>query len=592
MNIQNYNKNIFLIGTIGCAAIPAVGAPKVPNVIVILSDDQGYGDFSCNGNPILKTPALDRLHDESIRMDNFHVAPLSTPTRGQLLTGLDAMHNKASTVLSGCSMMRRDVVTMPEIFRTNGYTTGIFGKWHLCETYPDRPFDRGFDKSVWIKGWGLRSEVEFDNDYYRTRYFDTTDTVQSEMYCTDLWFSKAMEWMSEQKRQGKPFFTYLALNAPHGPFFSPEKDRQLYAGKVKPPTDAFFGMIKNIDDNMERLEAWLVYKGLKENTIVVFMNDNGTAQGETVFNAGMRDKKGSPYDGGHRAVCFLRWPAGIKAAPRTVHYASQVQDILPTLMNLAKLKSNLPYSFDGEDLTPVITGKSAGKERMFVVQEGDHTKPVNFGGCVVYNDWRLVKENELYNLATDPGQEHNLASEHPDIALKMKNHYEKWWKSINSLQSSYIPIVIGDRQENPVDLSCANWIEVGPNTQWKVAAADDGMNKGGTWVIEVAQAGRYTLTLSRWPLQINKALTSGGILTSVAGIKMANGQALPIDGGVAILDDGTEIMRTEASSGAISVSAKVTLPAGIHRIRAFFTDEKGNAICGAYYMRAEYKNGA
>ena len=196
-----------------------VGQPaNRPNIIVVLSDDQGYGDFSMHGNPILQTPTLDKLARQSIELTDFHVAPLCTPSRGQLMTGLDAYHNKAATVGSGSGIVKRDVMMMPELLKKNGYTTGLFGKWHLGESFPDRPMDNGFDKSIWVKGWGLLSETEYDNDYYETRYLDSLTTKYSTKYCSNLWFDKAMEWMGESAKNKKPFFTYIALNAPHGPF--------------------------------------------------------------------------------------------------------------------------------------------------------------------------------------------------------------------------------------------------------------------------------------------------------------------------------------------------------------------------------------
>ncbi|MFA7492802.1 MAG: sulfatase-like hydrolase/transferase, partial [Proteiniphilum sp.] len=273
--------------------IPSINIVERPNVIIVLSDDQGYGDFSCHGNPVLKTPALDKLYDESIRFDNFHVSPLSTPTRGQLMTGLDAFHNKAATVLTGRNIIRRDVPTMPEIFSQNGYATGLFGKWHLGNSYPDRPMDRGFQKCIWHKGWGLLSEIEYDNDYYETRYLDSLKIKQSGEYCTNLWFNKAMEWMDEMAIKKQPFFAYIALNAPHGPFHAPAQDFNFYMNKVdNSSTASFFGMIRNIDRNMERLDNWMEERGLKDNTLIVYMTDNGGTGGVDIYNAGMRGKKG------------------------------------------------------------------------------------------------------------------------------------------------------------------------------------------------------------------------------------------------------------------------------------------------------------
>ena len=204
---------LFCMLVYGYAARAQSSREKKLNVIIILSDDQGYGDFSCYGNPVLKTPALDKLYNESIRFSNFHVTPLCTPTRGELITGLDALHNKAMTVGTGRNILRRDIVTMPEVFRENGYRTGIFGKWHLGDNYPDRPMDRGFEKSIWFKGWGLLSEAEFDNDYYKTRYLDDIETKYSDKYCTDLWFDEAMKWMGEiaEKKQSGNSYSGVGL---------------------------------------------------------------------------------------------------------------------------------------------------------------------------------------------------------------------------------------------------------------------------------------------------------------------------------------------------------------------------------------------
>ncbi|HMR93359.1 MAG TPA: arylsulfatase, partial [Chitinophagaceae bacterium] len=416
-----------------------------PHVIIVLSDDQGYGDFSIHGNPVLKTPALDQLHNESIRFSNFHVAPLCTPTRGQLMSGLDAMNNKASTVLTGRGLMRRDVAIMPEIFRVNGYRTGIFGKWHLGDSYPDRPMDRGFDKSIWTKGWGLLSETEYDNDYYKTRYMDSLDTKYSGKYCSDLWFDEAMNWMETEKDKGMPLFTYIALNAPHGPFHAPAVDAALYRDKVPDENAAnFFGMIANIDQNMQRLDQWLQRTGLKENTIVIFMNDNGGTAGVKVFNAGMRGEKTSVYDGGHRAACFIRWPGGGFGVPRTVTEATMIQDLLPTFIDLLGFKKNKKQRFDGTSLAGLLRKPGYKlKDRMFVVQYTGKEKPEKYFSCVVWNSWRLVGQNELYDISSDPGQEKDVAAVHPELAARMKKHYEAWWRRLLPTIFEFVPVVVG-----------------------------------------------------------------------------------------------------------------------------------------------------
>jgi arylsulfatase len=558
-----------------------------PNVIVILTDDQGYADFSCNGNPVLKTPALDKLYNESVRFSNFHVSPLCTPTRGELMSGLDALHNKAATVGTGRDMMRRDIITMPEAFRQNGYQTGIFGKWHLGDNYPDRPMDRGFQKCIWFKGWGLLSEAEYDNSYYSTRYLDSLTTTYSGEFCTDLWFDQAIKWMGKMADQGEPFFTYLATNAPHGPFDARREDYQFYKNKVKKKKVAkFFGLIRNIDWNMARLEKWLQERNIAKNTLIIFMNDNGSAGGSEFYNDGMRGKKGSNYDGGHRAVCFIRWPDGNIGKPRTITYAAEVQDILPTFVDLLGFKMKETHHFDGESLKPVLR-QQHGKEkgRMFVVQYGGDVRPEKYFSCVVWNSWRLVGHDELYNISKDPGEKDNVAKDHPGVLENMRSFYEKWWKKAGPGVDKFIPLVIGAEQEDPVTLTSDFWSDSAyVNTQWKVALAG-GPPQGGIWHIHADKGGKYKLELSRWPFHLNRNLTVMGPDTAVGGVKLRQGKALPVEFGCISLDHGEPVIVRKSNRRATDITIEMNIPAGDNTLQAWFKDKSRQDICGAYYVR-------
>ncbi len=558
-----------------------------PNVIIVLSDDQGYGDFSCHGNPVLKTPALDKMYHESVRFSNFHVAPLCTPTRGQLMTGLDAMHNGAATVLTGRNLMRRDIITMPEIFSKNGYATGIFGKWHLGNNYPDRPMDRGFQKCIWHKGWGLLSEIEYDNDYYETRYLDSLETRQSGEYCTNLWFSKAIEWMDKMAGKKQPFFTYLALNAPHGPYYSPVQDYNFYRNQVNDSTTAsFLGMIRNIDRNMARLDDWLKKSGLKDNTLIVFMNDNGGTGGVDLYNAGMRDKKGSNYDGGHRAACFISWHNGHLGYPRTISSASEIQDLLPTFIDLFGFQVQENYQFDGESLVPLLKENKSPGNRMFVVQYGGDVQPEKYFSCVVWNSWRLIGEKELYDVTSDPGQKDNIAGENPEILGKMKAFYEKWWQGVEPGINEFVPVVVGSEKENPVIINSDNWEDGAVNTQWKVALAG-GAPRGGISHIHVVQEGKYTVELSRWPFHLHRDLTTTGIPTSVGGTKIRTGKAVPIEFGCISINKSNPVIAGRITDDPTKITFEMNLPQGDNTIQAWFKDTDRKDLCGAYYVRIE-----
>ena len=261
----------YFFSALACFAVVVLGgagsaaeAAKRPNVIIVVSDDQGYGDFSCHGNPILKTPNLDKLHDRSIRLTDFHVAPMCTPTRGQLLTGLDALHSGASSVCAGRSFIRRGIPTLAELFAANGYRTGHFGKWHLGDSYPNLPHQRGFQETVYFLGWGITSMADlWQNDCFDGRFRHNGVLQQYKGYCTDVWFDLAMNWIKERRDKDEPFFVYLPTNAAHGPCWVADKYKQPYKGRGPA---GFFGMIANLDENMGRLDAFLSANGLGDNT--------------------------------------------------------------------------------------------------------------------------------------------------------------------------------------------------------------------------------------------------------------------------------------------------------------------------------------
>jgi len=325
------------VSTGTCGEHPQDGG--VPNVVLILTDDQGYGDLSCHGNPVLKTPYLDKLHDESVRLVDFHVAPMCTPTRSELLTGTAALRNGACCACSGRTFTRRGLPTMPEIFARSGYRTAIFGKWHLGDNYPHRPEDRGFQRTVYHLGWGITSTPDYFNNDYFDDFFRTDGALKHfPGYCTDVWFNQAMQWIEERRKAGEPFFVYLSTNAPHGPFFAPEEYKEPYK-HLDRDTAGFFAMVANIDHNVARLDEMLEATGLRENTLLIFMTDNGGTGGIKVYNAGMRGAKASLYEGGHRVPCFIRWPRGGLRAPGDVGAMVHVTDLLPTLVDLCGLKS-------------------------------------------------------------------------------------------------------------------------------------------------------------------------------------------------------------------------------------------------------------
>ena len=560
-------------------------ATERPNVIIVFTDDQGYGDLSCHGNPILETPHFDKLYSESVRFDNFHVAPVCTPSRSELMTGLYAMRNKAVMVPSGRNLMRRDIVTMPEVFAANGYATGLFGKWHLGDTYPHRPMDRGFQRVVWHKGWGLASEIEYDNDYYYTRYLDEMEVKYSDRFCANLWFDEAMKWMDQQIEAKQPFFSYIALNTPHSPFHALEEDYNKYKEQVEDPNVAhFFGLISNADDNYGRLDRWLERRGIKDDTIIVFMNDNGSSMGDKIYNAGMRGKKGSGYEGGHRAICFIRWPNGGLGTPRTVNNLSHITDILPTFADL--LDFDVPQTgdlFDGVSLKPILRNvDTIDDNRKVIVQFGGRVRPQKYyRSCVIWKNWRLNGESELFDLGKDPGQKKDVSAQYPEIVRELKRHYDAYWASIEASIDVIEPMVIGYPVEPYTDLTSNNWIEVDFDNRGKVAGAE---SMGGIWEIEVEKDGEYLVRLSRWPFYMDRPLSSIGPAETIGGMPIDPGEALPIESG-SLSVNGEEPIMAEPNAGVTFIEMRIELSKGRHALQGWFHDAQGTRLSGAFYGR-------
>ncbi len=480
---------------------------KPPNVILVLTDDQGYGELGCTGNPWIETPAIDAFHRESMRFTDFHVSPLCTPTRGALMTGHRPVRNGAWSTTFGRSLLRRDGVTMADVFAANGYRTGIFGKWHLGDNYPYRPQDRGFDTAVWHKGGGVGQLPDYwGNNYFDDTYFRGDRPHRYDGYCTDIWFDEALKFI-EQVKDG-PFFAHVSTNAPHHPYLVPERYEVPYRDNPDIVHPAFYGMITSIDENFARLRRRLREWDLEQNTILVFMTDNGTSGGCTVdegefvargFNAGMRGKKGSYYEGGHRVPCFVRWPAGNIRGGRDVPQMSAHVDVLPTLIDLCGLSAAEGVEFDGISLAPLLCGESRhlrGEREHFVQYRLGTEPPDKWDNAVLSGRWRLVRGEELYDVRADPGQRRDVAGNHPEVVERLRAAHEAWWAEVEPQLEPYCPISLGAEEENPTRLDAFDLVGRIAWTQVNVVAAQP---CGGEWAVDVERPGTYRFRLQRWP---------------------------------------------------------------------------------------------
>jgi len=582
-------KKLFFLCTILIAAATAQAA-KRPNVVLVITDDQGYGDLSCHGNPVLKTPHLDKLHSESVRLTDYHVAPTCSPSRAALITGHWTNRTGVWHTIMGRSMLRANEVTIGKILGDGGYHTGMFGKWHLGDNYPYRPEDRGFQEVLRHGGGGVGQTPDFwDNAYFDGSYFHNGKAVPAKGFCTDVFFDYAKRFINKVKDDDKPFFVYLCTNAPHGPMHSPEKFSAPYT-KQGVNLGNFFGMIANIDHNVGQMRAFLKKKGLAENTIFIFTTDNGTSSGANVHNNGMRGRKGSEYDGGHRVPFFMHWPKGGLNKGRDVNMITSYVDIVPTLIDYCDVPSPKGVKFDGVNIRPLIEGKESNwPDRILITDSQRVRDPIKWRKSSVMTDqWRLVNGKELYDINADPGQKKNIASANSKVVSRLTKFYDAWWKEIVPTFGKPTAIYLGADAPlaNPVTLTCHDWIADGstPWNQRHIRNAEKKPGNTGFWAVDVKRAGEYTVELRRWPKEsgatITAELKAGADVPGVTPFRAVPGKFFGAT--KAHLKLGGQDLTLPVKQGAKSVTFKLKLKPGRDELWAKFTDADGVPM-GAFY---------
>jgi len=567
-----------------------------PNVVFVITDDQGYGDLSCHGNTIIKTPNIDNLYSGSVRLTNFHVGPTCAPTRAGIMTGHYCNCTGVWHTIMGRSLLRENEVTMGDVFKANGYRTGIFGKWHLGDNYPFRPHDRGFDVALFHGGGGVSQTPDYwGNDYFDDTYLRNGRPEAFTGYCTDVWFDEAMKFIEANK--DRRFFCYLSTNAPHGPYNVADSYSAPYRGQVPDYRANFYGMITNIDDNMGRLRAKLKALGVEENTVLIWMTDNGTSAGCSLdkdafvkegYNAGMRGMKGSEYDGGHRVPFFLHWPGGGFTAGRDIHQLAANIDVLPTLIDLCGLKAPEDVTFHGVSLKPLLMGQAQyGRgltpplpDRVVVTDSQRVEYPIKWRkSAAMTSRWRLINGVELYDILADPEQRNDIAADHPDVVQELRKHYEKWWKLVSATFDEDCPIVIGSEHEKTSRLTTHDWH--GEQCAWNQGQIRQGLECNGYWIVEIAEDGEYEFELRRWPKEEDRAITAGipGEITDW----YHGGKALNLT--TARVKIGEQEQTQTIDPEAKGITFAFGLEAGAMRLQTFLTDADSVSI-GAYYVYA------
>ena len=442
---------VMLHAFVTCGAAESLQA-KRPNIILVMTDDQGMGDLSCLGNKVLKTPNLDRFYKLSTRFTDFHVSPTCSPTRSSMMSGRHEFYNGITHTINERERMALSTTTYPQLLQSSGYATGIFGKWHLGDEEAYQPYHRGF-QHVFIHGAGGIGQsypgscADFPpnrkNKYNDCVILENQTIVQTKGFCTDVFFQAALGWTKQQLDAGKPFLTYIAPNAPHGPMIAPEKYKKRFSELgYDEETSGRYGMIENIDDNfgrlMDKLDQWKAW----DNTLVIFMTDNGQSnlKGKLndkpvpLFSAGFKTGKGTPYEGGTHVPALWRWKGvlgeGVDIAALTAHI-----DLFKTFCELSgtTIPSDI-QKLQGRSLVPLLENpKAAWADRNLFVhvgrwEVGADPNTAKFKSCAVRTQrWRFVNNKELFDISVDPFESKDVSADHPEVIASLRAAYYTWW---------------------------------------------------------------------------------------------------------------------------------------------------------------------
>ncbi len=517
-----------------------------PNVLLIITDDQGYGDFSIHGNPHLQTPHIDQLGRSGVQFERFYVNSFCAPTRAALLTGRWPLRTGVHGVTHNKEAMKPAEITLAEAFGANGYRTACIGKWHNGEQFPFTPGGQGFEHVFGFNNghW---------NNYFDATLLRGTQPEPTKGYITDVLTDEAMQFITSKQKE--PFFCCLAYNAPHSPYQVPDRYFDKFKAKgFEDNVAAFYGMCENIDDNVGRLLAHLDTLKLAENTIVLFLTDNGGTAGVKTYNAGMRGGKTSLHEGGTRVPLFIRWPAA-KWPPHVAKPITSHIDLFPTLLDLCGVKAPSGPKIDGVSLRPLLENENATTwpERVLFTHN-----PINetnkFPGAVRTQRHRLVREIQgsgggskakandasatpwqLYDMENDPGQEKDIAKEHPDLVKELAAKYDAWFADISSDGLKRFHIPVGHAEHNPVELHA-------PQAFYdKPLAFASGPGFANDWLtgwtdtkakvrfdIEVVTAGEYDVELAYGATAKTMLRLSLDMQTLEAPIQAAESPAIPL----------------------------------------------------------------
>ncbi|MDQ8207389.1 arylsulfatase [Coraliomargarita sp. SDUM461003] len=475
----------FVTGLASWSGVLTLFGEEKPNIILVMTDDQGYPVVGAHGHPWIETPVLDKMYENSVRFDRFMMGSTCAPSRAGIMTGSHSIRNGVTHTIYERERLNLKATTIAEVLKPAGYSSGYFGKWHLGDEEPYQPENRGFDETF-IHGAGGIGQAYAGScaDVPNNKYFDPVfkengSFVKTKGYCTDILFQATLAWVQEMNEKDQPFFALLSTNAPHSPFIAPpEYQKKFEELGFNSKVAGFYGMVEHIDYNMgilfKKLEEW----GMMDNTIVIFTSDNGMTRigcglkgfggrpqvklgksksGEPMmsYNAGMKGLKGTVDEGGVRVPFFVQWNKTIQEG-RTVETVASYLDILPTLADIAGAELPEGHLFEGRSLTPFLTQENPEWSDRYLFQhvtrwdQGVNPDDFKWKKFSVRNQrFRLVENSNskkgkkeldaegvetvqvaLYDMLKDPEQNNDVSSEYPEVVAEMLKGYEAFWDSV------------------------------------------------------------------------------------------------------------------------------------------------------------------
>ncbi len=489
-------RGINLIGCILVASIAsaAVAQERKPNVVLIMTDDQGWFDVGCHGNTALSTPVMDALAREGVELTRFYASPVCTPTRASLMTGRYYQRTGAIDTFMGRDTMNAGEVTLGQIFQKSGYRTGIFGKWHLGRYMKYHPNLRGFDEFLGFWQYGFINRYDDSDELFHNR-----ERIVTTGYITDVLTDAAISFV--RANRDRPFFLYVPYNAPHAPYLVPDPYIERYLKKGLPLQQArIYGMVTCLDENIGRLLKTLDQQQHSENTLVIFMTDNGGVS--THFKAGLRGNKGSVYEGGIRVPFFARWPGHFPAGAKVDAMAQHI-DVLPTLCEVIGAAVPTDRPIDGRSILPLLRNGAGNSPHEYLFHQWNRVRPSPDQSWAVHHGRYKLANGQLFDLQSDPGETKDLATEHPDTVRELRAAFLKWFADVTAGQDyQRVPIEIGRDDENPVEIDVTWGDPVGkvrPQYHGYIRDSIDNwrsVDDAVRWNLDVVHAGRYEVMLT------------------------------------------------------------------------------------------------